>query len=412
MSVVPKSFIPVLTQFTEFSRKKIRVNLVGKDTANPGEISQILFPEGKIDLSTFSLGGLINTTSSSGSNYTAPPPCEMLVEQIMVEVGSVQLHPSFNFYGHTFGIYNNLQGSFAKSGVRKILNLQPTDAVVDANAVDKPFQISNWLGFLNDAKILLTDRLPPVRVYIRWAQNNVLAVSSGTTNATYSLKDLYATMDVLKVSPIYDEMLNARIAEVPLQIPYHNYQIIPCATSTLNGSHRWSSTSDALEKVHLTFIPTTYQNNNQVVDATTWVSPAFNMGGTNLQQGFGSRVTINGNSFPDQAAKAERGEILLQTLQSLNEDKDITSLPHPNINSLANFHQKFFVHSVSFTYDSDDEGNNRKCGLSALGQNLLGSFETTAYGAGNTSQSYIPLVILETKSVLEVAGARQVRVVY
>jgi hypothetical protein len=410
MSVVPKSFIPVLTQFTEFSRKKIRVNLVGKDTASPGEISQILVPEGKIDLSTFSLGGFITTTTSS--NFAVPPPIEQTIEQVMIEIGSVQLHPSFNFYGHTFGIYNNLQGSFAKSGVRQILNTQPVNATVSANATNRPFQINNWLGFLNDVKILLTDRLPPVRIYIRWSQPNVLACATGTTNANYSLSGLYATMDILKVSPIYDEMLSARMAEVPLQIPYHNYQVIPCATSTLNGSHRWSSTSDALEKVHLTFIPTTYQNASQVVDSTTWLSPAFNMGGTNMQQGFGSRVTINGNSFPDQAALAERGEILLQTLQTLNEDKDITSLPHPNINSLANFHEKFFVHSVSFTYDSDDEGKNRKCGLSALGQNLIGAFETTAYGAGNTSQSYIPLVILETKSVLEVANARQVRVIY
>lgn len=412
MSSIPKSFFPALSTFNDFSRKKIRINLIGKDTANPGEISQILLPEGKISLETFSLGGFITTTTSAG--FAAPPPVEQLVEQIMVEIGSVQIHPSFTFYGHLFNMFNVLQGSWAKVGIRAMLNLQPTSATIVANTTNRPFQMNQWLGFLNDVKVLLTDRLPPVRVYIRWAQPNVLACATSPANATYSLSGLYATVDVLKLNPVYDELMSSKIAQSPLQIPYHNYQAVPQPTSTLTGSLRWSSTSDALEKVYTTYLPTTYQNLNQLVDADTWLSPAFTMGAVNMTQGFNARYTINGNSFPDQAVSAERGEILLTTLQTINEDKDITSLPHPNINSLVNFHENFFVFGNSFTYDSDG-GNDaamRKSGLSSLGQNLLGSVETLAYGAGNQSQTYVPLVFLETKSVLEIGSARQIRVVY
>jgi hypothetical protein len=211
---------------------------------------------------------------------------------------------------------------------------------------------------------------------------------------------------------VYDELLSAKIAQSPLQIGYTNYQTIPGIQGGLTNTTRFSSTSASLQKIYGTFIPTTYQSTNQQVDATTYMSPAFSRGSTNLTNGFNARFTINGNSFPDQPVYAERGEILQQTLEAMNESKDVTSQPHPNLSSLANFNGKFFVHANSFTYDADggSDAASRKCGLSALGQNLMGSWET--YATAGQADTVQPLLILECKSVLEVGAGRTVRVIY
>jgi hypothetical protein len=406
---IPKAFFPVLTQFADFSRKKIRINTIGKDSATAGDLTTILLPEGKLDLSTFSLGGLCKVTGTGA--LAQAPAVEQLIESIMVEVGSVQLHPSFNMYGHVWGMLADLQGHWNKQGIRKMLNLQPTNAtVVDQNTTPVPFQLSHFLGFLNDVKILNTDRLPPVRITIRWASNAVLAGATSATAATYTLSNLYTLVDMVKLSPVYDELLSAKISQSPLQIPYTNYQVIPGVQGNLTNTVRWSSTSDSLQKVYGTFIPTNYQT-FQLIEPVTYLSKVFNRGSTNLKSGLTSRYTINGNSFPDIPLDAALGEILQHTLEAVNENHDVTSQTHPNLDTLDKFHTNFFVHCNSFTYDSDGgmDASSRKCGLSALGQNLQGSWETVGV---NTTDTVQPIVVLETKAVLEVGPARTVRVIY
>ena len=409
---IPTVFFPVLKTFSDFSRKRVKVNTISKDSASPGDLVQILLPEGKLDMDTFSIGGLLTTSTTAG--FATIGNVNHLVEQIMVECGSVQLHASFNYYSHVWEIFSRHQGDWAKKGIEQILHLKNvvgTDPTANLTAV--PFQMNRFLGFLNDANVLLTDRLPPVRISIRLSQPNVLACSGtpATTVASYSISKLYALVDVLKLSPVYDELISSKISQSPLQIPYTNFQCIPSTQTGLTNSSRFSSTADALERAYVTFLPTTYQALNQAVDSVTFSSPAFTHGSSNLSWGFNGRFTINGNSFPDQPAVNERGEILLQTQQTMGEDHDVTTLPHPNLNSLANFSSKFFVHGNNFSWNDSDSGV-RKCGLSALGQNLIGSYESLGTSASNAGDVVQPLVILQTKSVLEVAANRVVRVIY
>ena len=81
---IPKSFFPVLLNFAEFSRKRIKVNLLSKDSASPGDLIQLVMPEGKVQLDTFSLGGLINTTTTAGKATIGN--IDQIIEQVMIEV--------------------------------------------------------------------------------------------------------------------------------------------------------------------------------------------------------------------------------------------------------------------------------------------------------------------------------------
>lgn len=404
---IPKSFFPFLTQLDQFSRKKIRVNTQGATTVRPGEMTIILLPEGKLDGKTFTLGGTATTTTSAG--FAAIPNVECLIESMYIEVGSVSVHPAFLYYNQVWCMLSDLQGTWGRKGKRQILSVQPVSGTVAANQTAVPFQMNEWLGFLRDVAVLPTDRLPATRVYIKWAAPNVLACgpNGGTAaaGATYQLDNLYAQVDMLKLSPLYDQLISDKLSKAPLSIPFTNYQVIPGPVQGLTGSTRWSSTGNCIEKVFGTFLPTTYQATNQVGDATTYLSPAFNRGTANLASGFTSRFTVNGSSYPDQPQVFGRGEIFQGVLEVLNENHDLTTLQHPNLNSLANFGSKFFAHGVSFTYD-DDESPNRACGLSGQAQQLIGSWESLAT-AGQSDEA-MPLIIVQLKSVLQVGANRNV----
>jgi hypothetical protein len=239
----------------------------------------------------------------------------------------------------------------------------------------------------------------------------VMSCSASATVSAYSLSGLYAQVDMVKLSPVYDEILSQKIAQSPLQIPFTNYNVVPGTQTTgLTGTVRFSSTADSLQKLYATFIPSTYQSLNSIKDTVTYLSPNFNRGSANLgNAGLTCRFTINGNGFPDMPLQNDRGEILQQTLQVIAEDHDITSSPHPNLNTVANWNSKFWVFANSFTFD-DEDSKSRKCGLSALGNALQGSWDYTA--ATVVADVVQPIIIMETKSVLEIAPNRAVRVIY
>lgn len=410
--VIPKSFFPFVSELAEFSRNKIRVNTQGSVQASPGDITILTLPEGKLDLTTFSLGGFVTTTTSAG--FAAVQSIEQLVDQYTVEFGGIAITPGMTFYNHIFQLHNDYQGSWNKVNMRKILQLQGTSGTVTANQTAAPFQMNQWLGFLNDVKVLPTDRTPVCRIYIKWASPSVLACGpdgvTAAANASYSVSGLYAMVDLLALSPMYDQLITDKLTKAPIQIPYTNFSCVPTATTGVGAiSARWSTSANTLEKIYATALQTTYQNNNQVGDATTFYSPAFTKGASGLTgtSDLTSRFTVNGVSYPNTPMQLNRGEILLSTLETLNEAHDITSTPHSGFDSLTKFAQKWFVHGHSFTYDDEDSGN-RLCGLSGMGQNLLGSWET----ASSVSTSVVPLLILQHRSILEIGSSRNIRYVH
>jgi hypothetical protein len=386
------------------------VPVSANDSAKPHDVTIVQLPEGKLDMSTFSLGGLLTTTSTAG--FVNVGSVEQLIDQLYIEIGGISVMPAMMMYNQVFQVHSDLQGTWNRSGLRSILQIQKTTGdAPTANLANEPFQLNQFIGFLKDVKILLTDRMPPVRIYIKWASPAVLACSAGTTAANYELSRLYATVDLLGLSPVYDQLISDKLAGGALQIPFTNYTTIPGASSDgLTTTTRWSTSADCVERVFGTFLSPTYNTANATYDATTYSSPYFTRGHGRIIDAaadFTSRWTVNGVSYPNIPMSAQRAEILLDTVQAMNEDHDLTTRQHPNINTLDNFHSNFFVHAHSFTYH-DDESDNRLCGLSGLGSQLLGTFETASPLAGPV----LPVVFVEHKSVLEVGANRACRYVH
>jgi hypothetical protein len=412
MSAIPKSFFPFVSELAEFSRNKLRVNTQGAVTASPGDVTILTLPEGKLALDTFSLGGFVTTTTSAG--FAAVQSIEHLVEQYQIDFGGISVTPGSTFYNQIFQLHNDYQGSWNKVNMHIILQLLGTSGTVTANQTSVPFQMNQWLGFLNDVKVLPADRTPVCRLHIKWASPSVLACGpNGATpaaGASYSIDKLYAMVDLLALSPVYDQLITDKLSKAPIQIPFTNFSCVPTAASSVGAiSARWSTLANTLEKIYATALQTTYQDANQVGDATTFYSPALTKGASGLTgaSDLTSRYTINGVSYPNTPLQLNRGEILLSTLETMNEAHDITSTPHSGFDSLTKFAQKWFVHGHNFGYD-DDESGSRLCGLSGMGNNLLGRWETVS----SVSTSVVPLLILQHRGILEIGGSRNVRYVH
>lgn len=407
MSAIPKSFFPFLTELSEFSRNKIRVPTTANDSAKPYDVTIVQLPEGKLDMSTFSLGGLL-TTLSAANKFAVAGSVEQLIDQLYIELGGISVIPAMTYYNQIWQIHADLQGVWNRSGLRKMLQLQKTTDTAPAANQDKvPFQLNQFVGFLKDIGVLLTDRMPPVRVYIKWASPAVLACSHANSSPDYKLEGLYATVDLLGLSPVYDQLISDKLSQAPLQIPFTNFTTVPGATAELGQTTRWSTSANCVERVFGTFLSPTFTSSASALDATTYSSPYFTRGSANLNSELASTFSINGVRYPNIPMRAERAEILLDTMQAMNEDHDLTTQQHPNLTSLTNFHSKFFVHAHSFTYD-DEESKNRLCGLSGLGTQLLGMWETVS----SQADTVLPMIFVQHKSILEIGSNRVVRYVH
>jgi len=409
---IPRDFFPAVQTLAEFSRNKVRVNTQGATSVGPGDVTIFTLPEGKLFLPTFSIGGLLTTETSTG--VTMCRSVYDLIESYTVEFGGISVTPGMTFYNHLHKLHSDFQGAWNKAPLRKILQLQATDgAATAANQSAVPFQINHWLGPLGSWKILPTDRTPVCRVYIKWASPAVLAGAPILpVNPRYRIDGLYATVDMLSLSPVYDQLLTDKLSKSPLSLPYTNYTCVPCATSPVGAIEaRWSTSANSLERVMGTMLPVTYQAADKSVDAVTFGSTYFNKGvplddADPLPQ-LESTFEVNAVRYPNVGMRLERGEILQSTLEALNENQDITSRPHPNLDSLRRFASKWFLHAHSFTYD-DDASDGRLCGLSGMGQNLLGGWHVV----GTANQLVVPLIILQHKSVLEIGAGRNIRYVH
>jgi len=63
MSSYPKSMSYYLTRLNQFSRQKYRVQTLANTTFNPSDLTVLQLPEGLLDLSTFTLQGLLRQVS-------------------------------------------------------------------------------------------------------------------------------------------------------------------------------------------------------------------------------------------------------------------------------------------------------------------------------------------------------------
>ena len=416
---IPQAFFPRSSTFDGFARSKIRVPSQANTSFGPFDTTIIELPEGVIDMDTFSIGGLLTTSNGTASTYSMCTSIEELVDAVYVDIGGISFTPGNNFVNQTWNTMATYTGTYNKRPWRQLMNLEfvptgssstPSAATVVTQSAQQsktPFQLSNFVGFLNSIRILYTDLMPPVRISIRWASAAVLASSAGGT-PSYIINNLYATVDRLTIAPAVHQIVQDRLAQGPLEIPFMNFTNVIGSVAQLTNSTRFSTTANCLEAVWGTFLSPTYNNiSTAAYDINTWKSTYFTKGDsswyTTTPGASTSQFSINGVSYPQVPMDLFRLEPMMHTLQSMKENKDLTTAVHPNFNTLQTYAENFFLHANSFTFN-DPDSSSRKCGLSGAGNQLLGAWNVISTGTNNV----LPFITLIHKSSLILASGRAV----
>lgn len=145
------------------------------------------------------------------------------------------------------------------------LVVRPTLLSTTPSDTNIPLCINNWLFFNSlSVPIIDTSMTGDIYITITFAPTSVLfrsAITSGTattglTNPTYSLDNIYATVDRIQFSdPTYYEMVAQKLLGEGVNIGYHDYYYSSfSSTKKKNGvSLNWTVNSQSLDRVLLSF---------------------------------------------------------------------------------------------------------------------------------------------------------------
>lgn len=343
----------------------------------------------------------------------------------------------------------------------QILNVRNNLLSGTPHDTSMPLCINNWLFFNSlSCPILDLSSLGDIYVVITFASAGVLWRSSSNaatavttlTNPTYTLSNIYATIDRLSFSdPLYYQLLTEKLLGDGLSIGYHDYyfnsfsQIKKKSGISLN----WSVNSACLDKVLLTFkhklstdgsvYPLVLNGANANSSTTTnyktlpellaaYVSYENDGSGTDVV----SAMNSLGDYFNNSIYFMRSGANILSSRWSINSvDIDTYSLPpielfnkylkHDNfanldagagcVNascpSLYHFLKYFFVDSLDLTLQTGNDPNMWVSGLNGMGQSVNisynATFETTA------DATVTPVAWARSTRILKVSAGRQLQ---
>lgn len=409
MSAYPKAFSYYISRVNNFSRNKLRLATIANTSFSPNDQIVLELPQGLIDLSTFTLQGRL-TTADGGASGQYAPFIEGMIDSISIEIGGVSVQSGLTFYGDLFNIFRQYQMADRYS-FRRVLQNEQTQPVggtaSNYSCSNQPFAIYNWLGMLGSVGVLDTTVLPPVRIYIRLASPQVLAVHSGNGGTrTFRWSNVNALVDVLDISDgIYYSMVAQRLAQAPLEIPFDNYQTVVGSLAPPTQTTRFSTSADCFTDVIATLKGPSYDSN--VANSNTQLSSFFtrgggDSGGVTLNT---SWFSINGVRYPTIPSTNADGEIFHGTAHAINMSQETLGQSDPSMDTLPRWSSNFFVHMNTFSYPDEKDGH-KLIGLSGRGNQILGTWETA--GAGS---NVLPLIYLKSKSVLRIGASKMVELV-
>ena len=289
-----KAFGYFLSRVSNFSRNKVRLATIANTSFGPNDQIVLEMPQGLIDLSTFTLEGRLSTAGGAAHGVYAPP-VELQIDSISIEIGGVSVMSGLQYYGDLFNTFRQYQMADRYS-FRRVLQNEQTQPVggtaSNYQCSNVPFAVYNWLGLLGSVPVLDTTILPAVRIYIRLASPQVLTVHAGNAaTRSFSWTSVNALIDALDISDgLYYSLINQRLSQAPLEIPYDNYTTVVGSLSAPTQTTRFSTSTDCFTDVIAICKGPSYDSN--VANSNTQLSSFFTRGG-----GDAGGVTLNTSWF-------------------------------------------------------------------------------------------------------------------
>lgn len=444
----PRNLTYICTKLNGFQRNTFKLLSQNQASASQGSIITCDLPVNSLcDLSTLSLFANFSTTTTSGF-AAAPRGYEGLIERIEVEINGTIVSGSCQYLNHLYQIiFDTTTGTDCANRRAILQNGSVTQSVPTANTTNAPLAIYNWLGFIGSVapNILDTNLLGNVRLRITLSNAGTLIQSAGAVGAGFSLSNLFFSLDVVDLDPMFHQVHTDYLARGGVyEMPFNNYFSFT-STGGLSQSTRFSLSSQSINRAWGCFVyggafpintiggvananaGNAFEPNAQT--SSYFSRPCGGSLGTGTVVQFGTAANyvpinyastayqwqLNSTFMPNYQPTPEQAFALMMNSYQVSQQTD--SGCSPLLKSLAVYTGSMWVCEARF-----DHGEGVTCisGIDTRGTNATGAWNTlgaitvgptVGSGAVNPGANLTALVFLQSTSTLKVGAGRQIQVI-
>lgn len=442
----PRNLTYICTKLASFQRNTFKVVSNNQSFATQGSIITVDLPVNSLcDLSTLTMFAGFSTTTATGF-AAAPRGYEGLIERLEVEINGTIVSGSCQYLNQLYQIiFDTTTGTDCANRRAILQNGGIAQSIPTANTTLAPLAIYNWLGFIGSVSpnILDTTLLGNVRLRITLSNASTLIQSVGATGAGFSLNNVFFSLDVVDLDPMFHQIHSDYLARGGVyELPFNNY-FSYTSTGGLSQSTRFSLSSQSINRawgcfvtgnnypiggvggVANTVVGSGFDQNAQT--SSYFTRPCGGANGTTIVYGTATNNTpinyltssyqwqLNSSFMPNYQPTPEQAFALMMNSYQVSQQTD--SGCSPLLRSLATYTSTMWVCEARF-----DHGEGVTCisGVDTRGTNASGSWNTigaitvganTGTGGPSPGANLTALVFLQTTSTLKVGAGRQIQVV-
>lgn len=441
MDSLPKSLLYMTTQISNFTRNVVRVNSLNQDSLSSNGVQQIRVAmpvNAVLNLKSLSMHAKCTTvgavgTDSTEANHALIPKggIAALLDRVTWAAGGLALDNGPVPYHVIHAVKENLEKGSQKylSDDRVLAQAEIEDRTKHANPAaasygqQKDLIQNNFLGFTQSHPSYLDfSLLPECFCTIQCAPSHVLpgqpstgqlgdALVAGGRNFSYSLTDIYFTVEVCQIgSGMYDALTQRLLQERgSIDIPYPQYQTFSTTTGPnqgVDGGIRGSVSCMSLDRMYVVARDRAYTNVAPPVRCENSIGSAFQQ----LAINFSSQDT---DSWQFQLNNAPMPMYRADTLDAFNyavcaEDRTYSHDRGCLVSSQEEWQQNKWCSTMRLCLDNEP---TRLSGVNLSSINAQVVWDVTTDGsAGPTAGCQIMLITKQT-SVLRVGQSRACAVV-
>lgn len=241
-----------------------------------------------------------------------PEQASSLISKVEVYVNGVQVQSGANEYNTTCQIKNisgynqdnqQTKGKLVNHAALTDINGQSTNFMGSTEGEKASMCVDSWHGFLNElsTRFLPTDLIGQIQIRITFAPDGVLSgILTGkdvadasnnlvTTAPTYSISNMYFTIDSIVVGDVYNQLLRSQLQSSYLPLNYLEYYMFTNGNLTGNYSNRFSLSSGSVDKLYAIQRKSTYSEfgaATALAPTTTNISPLQAVGNAHVGKYF------------------------------------------------------------------------------------------------------------------------------
>ena len=447
MDHIPKDVIFAAKRLSNLNKNRFRLETVSADTAGPGRIVSVNFPEGcLIDSQSFKWHFDVLCTSATVGARTVrgrlPADASSLISRVECFLNGIQVQQGTPEYGTICRLLKIGRSCRDKDG--SIDRALHHGAVISADAAeDVSVVVSDWVGILNESSTRYwpMDLLGQLQVRITLAPASVLVpkengvdIGNNFTDAdarsaaeqiSYSLSNIYFTVDSVSFDDMYNQMLRERLSTeefIPLNWKeYYSFSLDGVASNS--HTNRLSLSATSIDRLYATFRDGNHQSagvrGHSMTASTLSETLCSNSlrfrsyNNSNTKQGSLSyQWSVNNVKYPQYRAGVMDSLFELAYTNDKVRDNYNANL----VTALAQYNDGMFVLPLTLCHPGESlhvqSGYDSRGINSTLTLEVQGQVPPTASAASGESSSFSSYVLVETTAQLRIGLGKNLATVF